>query len=179
MASSSVAELVRPAAHHLRDSLAARLRVRTDVVDDQMCQSLGMSLGVCHRDDAAHRGADQREALEPELVRDRGEISDLVAILVGAVRRPGALPVSAHVRGDHVEALAKVSRRGVERLGARGVPVHTHDRGCAVVAPVEVVQLEPADRQELALRLQQAHEGVPPAGSVARTPFWRENTRVT
>src|SRR4029453_12114907 len=52
-------ELVGPASDHLCDALAARLDVGTDVVDDQTRQTIWMGARVRHRDDAAHRGADQ------------------------------------------------------------------------------------------------------------------------
>src|SRR5207245_768061 len=95
-------ELVWPAPDHLRDALAARLDLGPDVVDHQMRQTIRMGAGVGHRDDAAHRGSDEREPREPELVDARGQITDLVAVLIRARSRPAALAVAAYVEGGDV-----------------------------------------------------------------------------
>ena len=100
---------------------------------------------VGHGDDAAHRGADQRESREAELVDDRGEIADLVTVLIRAGGRPGALSVTAHVHRDEVVAIVEAPRERVEGLRARRVAVDAHDRRRAGIAPVEIVHAQSVD----------------------------------
>ena len=100
-------ELVRPAADRLGDPLGTGFHIGTDVVNHQAQQTIRVRSRVCHRDDATHRGADQREPGESKLLHDAGEVADLVPVLVGPGRGPGTLPVAAHVGRDDVEAIMK------------------------------------------------------------------------
>ena len=82
---------------------------------------------IGHRDDAAHRGADQHEPVEFEPIDESGEIAGLIAILIGAFGRPGALAMAAHIHRNNVRAILDPPRQRVERLGARCVTVHADD----------------------------------------------------
>ena len=101
---------------------------------------------VRHRDDAAHRGAEQNEPAEAEPIDESREVAGLVAIGVGAVRRPRALAMAAHIQRDDMEAVAEPPREAVERVGAAGIAVHADQRRRRCVAPIEVVQSQPAHR---------------------------------
>ena len=79
-------EIIRPAADHLGDALGPDLGVGPDVVDDEASEPLGVFGGVGHRDDPAHRGADQHEIVEPKLSGEPREIFRLIFIAIGAGR---------------------------------------------------------------------------------------------
>ena len=57
--------------------------------------------GVGHRDNAAHRSANQHELRQLELVHQRREITSLICILIGLGGGPGAFDMTAHVRRYH------------------------------------------------------------------------------
>ena len=93
------------ASHHARDPLAAVLDVRADVVEDEPREPICVSARVRHRDDAAHRGTDQHEPVEPQSLDERGEVAGLIGVLVRAARRPGALTVATHIGHDQAKAV--------------------------------------------------------------------------
>ena len=95
---------------------------------------------IGHRDDAAHRGADQHEPVEFEPIDERGEIVGLIAILIGAFGRPGALAMAAHIHRDNVGAVLQMAGWRVERFGAPRIAVHANDRQRAGLAPFESAQ---------------------------------------
>src|SRR5205823_10769741 len=121
-------EIRRPAAHEPGDAAAAGLDIGADIVEHQTAQPVGILRGVDHRDDAAHRGADQYKAADAELIDERRQIAGLIGVLVGVVLRPGALAVAAHIHRNNVRAILDPPRQRVERLGARCVTVHADDR---------------------------------------------------
>jgi hypothetical protein len=137
--------------------------VGADVVDDEAVQPVRMVGGVGHRDDAAHRRADEDEPAQSQPVDKRRQIAGLVGVLVGARRRPGALAMAAHIHRDHMEAPGQMPRQCVERLGARGIAVHAHDRRRLGPAPIEIVQSQTVDGRLPARRLQRlGHRACPP-----------------
>src|SRR5262249_44837672 len=91
-----------------------------------------------------------------------GEVGDLVAVLIGAVRRPRALPVPTDVDGDDVKAVAEVPREPAEGLGARRVSVHAHYGRGSAIAPVEVVKMQAAHHRVRALGLCESCHRSPP-----------------
>ena len=157
-------EDLRPAADQPGDPLAAGLDIGPDVVDHQPAQPVGMLRGIDHRDDAAHRGADQHEPVDPEPIDQRGEIAGLIGILVGAVRRPGALAMAAHIHRDEVGAVLDPPGQRVERLGARCVAVHADDRQCAGPRPIRDSAGEARSPPAYFVRrLQSRRHGRPPS----------------
>ncbi len=114
---------------------------------------------IGHRDDPAHRGTDQHKALDPERVDEGREIRHLVGVLIGAVGRPGALAMAAHIHRDEMAAVAEPPGHRVERLGARGVAVDAYDRQRAGPAPFQIPQGQAVDGQRLSSGLQSRRHG--------------------
>jgi len=128
-------------------------------------QPVRMCTGVGHRDDPAHRGSDQGESSQRQRVHERSQIADLILVLVGAGRGPRTLAMAAHVGGDETEPVLEVPGRCVERLGARRVAVHAHDRLGAGRAPVEIVDAHAVELDGLARRSERRHDVLSPAAS--------------
>ena len=158
-------ELLRSAPYRRGDPLASGLDVGADVVEDQSLQPVRMRAGVGHRDDPAHRRSDQGESSQRQRVHERSQIADLILVLVGAGRGPRALAMAAHVGGDETEPVLEVPGRRIERLGARRVAVHAHDRRGAGRAPVEIVDAQAVELDSLAGRSGRRHHVLSPAAS--------------
>ena len=62
--------------------------------------------------------------------------------------------MASHIQCDDMEAVAKMPSEAVECVGAAGIAVHADERRRRRVAPIEVVQLQPVDRDPLARRLR-------------------------
>ena len=90
---------------------------------------------------------------EAEPVGEGCQVAGLVAIGVGAARRPRALAMAAHIQRDDMEAVAEMPGEAVERVGAAGIAVHADERRRRRIAPIEVVQLKTVYRDPLARRL--------------------------
>src|SRR5215469_1333437 len=101
-----------------------------------------MLCGVGHCNDAAHRGADQRELFEPEPVGKRRQISGLIGVLVRPGRRPGALAVTAHIERKDAIAMLELPGERVERLSAGRVAMNADDRRRMTLPPFEVMERE-------------------------------------
>src|SRR5207244_4645002 len=97
----------------LWEPVAALFDIRPHVVDAQAHESRSVSCSKGHRDDATHRRADQGEPRESQLVDEPGQIGDLIAVLVGAVGGPRALPMPAHVRGHDVKSFVELSGKSI------------------------------------------------------------------
>ena len=158
-------ELLRSAPYRRGDPLASGLDVGADVVEDQSLQPVRMLPGVGHRDDPAHRRSDQGESSQRQRVQECGQIADLILVLVGAGRGPRALAMAAHVGGDETEPVLEAPGRAVERLGARRVAVHAHDRRGAGRAPVEIVDAQAVELDGLARRSGRRHHVLNPDAS--------------
>ena len=89
----------------------------------------GCSERVAHRDDAAHRVAEQVEPFEPEVVEEHGHVGDeLIERVRRRVAGVRALAVTAVVEGDDL-AIAREWFDDVEPVeGAAGEPVDEHQR---------------------------------------------------
>jgi hypothetical protein len=138
-------KFVRPAADHPGDTLGPRLGVGPDIVDHQPQEPVAILGSIGHRDDAAHRGADQHELVEFEPLGELRQVLRLILIAIGAGRGPGALPVPAHIEREDVKPILEVPGERVERVGASRVAVDAHDWRGVGLAPFEVVQGEIVD----------------------------------
>src|SRR5215472_5728322 len=65
--------------------------------------------------------------------------------------------MAAHIQRDDMEPVAEMPREAVECVGAAGVAVHADEWRPRGIAPIEVVQPKPVDRDPLARRLRQHH----------------------
>ena len=107
-----------------------------------------------------HRGADQHELVEAELLGEFRQILRLIFVAVGAGRRPGALAVPADIEGQDAIAVVKVPGWRAESVRTPGIAVDADDRRGGGLAPFEVMQGKIADPQGLADGLcQGVHRG--------------------
>src|SRR3984893_674046 len=156
-------ELIRPAANHLGDALGARLWIGADVVDDQPEQPVRVLRGISHRDDAAHRGADQDKLSEPEPSGELGQVAGLIGVAVGAGRGPRALAVTADIEREDAIAILEVPGERVEGVCTPGVAVDADDRRGRGLAPFEVMQGKIVHPQRLAQGLHRSRHRQPPS----------------
>ena len=95
---------------------------------------------IAQGDGPAEGMGDEGDGLAVQLVDQLGQVVDEVGHHVGPVRRPGAVPVPAQVRGDDVPVPTQLPRHPVPASGMVPPAVLQDQHRRIRIAPVEIVQ---------------------------------------
>jgi hypothetical protein len=119
-------------------------RRRTHALDGhQLRHALGVGAGELQRDGSSQGMADHGEIVELESLHQLGHVEDELRLAVHASDRPGAVAVTAKIRGDDVVVTTQVAGHPVPAAGVVPTAVDQEQRGRTLVSPVHVVEPEP------------------------------------
>ena len=131
------------------------LRRRAEPVHQhQLAHPLGKARRVADRHAAAERMAHDAQLPLPERLDQHRDIQRVKDREIGAVARPVAVAMAAQIGCDHVPMMPQCARRPVPAARVIAAAVEQQEQRRAVVAPVEVMQIQPLGSENSGNRLE-------------------------